>query len=95
VWRRPIVERRAGRARRLSESDRQLKSAAKQLAKQAGDLIDDRRSREAIRIQIYNAVAPLLLELRDRQEIATMRVRRAWIASVVVGGIAVLIGFLI
>jgi hypothetical protein len=95
LWRRPIVERRAGRARRLSESDRVLKAAAKQLAKQAGDLIDDRKSREAIRIQVYNALAPVLLELRDRQEDATMRVRRAWFASIAVGGIAVLVGYFI
>ena len=90
-----MVERRAGRVRRLSESDRQLKAAAKQLAKQAGDLIDDRRSREAIRIQIYNALAPVLLDLRDRHERAAERVRRAWIASLVVGGIAVAVGLLV
>jgi hypothetical protein len=95
VWRNPIVERAAERARRRSESERVLKAAAKQLAKQVGDLIDDRRSREACRIQVYNAVAPFLLELRDRHELAAKRVRHAWFASIAVGGIAVLVGYLL
>ena len=94
VWHNPFVERAADRARRLSESERVLKAAAKQLAKQAGDLIDDRRSREACRIQVYNAVAPFLLELRDRHELAAKRVRRVWLVSIAVAVIGVLIGAL-
>jgi len=95
VWHNPFLERAADRARRLSESERVLKAAAKQLAKQAGDLIDDRRSREACRIQVYNAVAPFLLELRDRHEAAQRKVRIAWIACATLAGIAVLVAFLV
>jgi hypothetical protein len=46
-------------------------------------------------VQVYNAIAPLLLELRDQQEAATTRVRRAWVASLVVGSVAVLVGYLV
>ena len=95
IWRRPIVERRAGRVRRLSDTEQMLKAAAKQVAKQAGDLIDDRRSREAARIQIYNALTPVLLELRDRHEAASLRMRRAWVASIAFSGVAVLVALLI
>ena len=62
------VELGSGRERRIAESERVLKAVAKQLARQAGDLVDDRRSREAIRISVYNALTPVLLEMRDRVE---------------------------
>lgn len=95
--RQPIVsvELGSGRERRIAESERVLKAVAKQLAKQAGDLVDDRRSREAIRISVYNTLAPVLLEMRDRLEGTMAVARRTMIVSVVVVAAAAGVVFLL
>jgi len=82
--RRPLValETGAGRERRIAESERLLKSVAKQLAQRAGDSADDRRSREVIRVRVYNTLAPILLEMRTAHEGTISLARRALFASV-------------
>jgi hypothetical protein len=80
------------RERRLAESERLLKSVAKQLAQRAGDSADDRRSREVIRVRVYNTLAPILLEMRDAHEGTVALARRALYASIalcVIGMLAV------
>ena len=66
--RNPLMSLEIGsnRQRRIAEAERLLKSVAKQLAQRAGDSADDRRSREVIRVRVYNTLAPILLELRTR-----------------------------
>jgi len=89
------VELGSVRERRIAESERLLKAVAKQLARQAGDLVDDRRSREAIRVSVYNALAPVLLEMRDRLEGTTTVARRSLVASVVAVAAAAAVSLLI
>jgi hypothetical protein len=91
--RQPIVAVPIGavRDRRIAESERALKAVAKQLARLAGDGVDDRRSREAIRIQVYNTLTPVLLEMRNSQE-GTMSLARR---TLVVSGVVCLIGALV
>jgi hypothetical protein len=85
------LETGAGRERRIAESERLLKSVAKQLAQRAGDSADDRRSREVIRVRVYNTLAPILLEMRTAHEGTMSLARRVLFASValclVVGGL--------
>jgi hypothetical protein len=88
------VELGSGRDRRIAENERLLKAVAKQLARQAGDLVDDRKSREAIRISVYNTLAPVLLEMRDRVERTMTVARRTMIASVVVVAAVAAVTFL-
>jgi hypothetical protein len=82
--RRPLMslETGAGRERRIAESDRLLKSVAKQLAQRAGDSADDRRSREVIRVRVYNTLAPILLEMRVAHEGTMSLARRVLFASI-------------
>jgi len=89
------VEMGSVRGRRIAESERVLKAVCKQLARQAGDAVDDRRSREAIRIQVYNTLTPVLLELRNSHEGVMALARRVLAASVVVGVIGAMVGLLI
>ena len=91
--RNPLValETGAGRERRIAESERLLKSVAKQLAQRAGDSADDRRSREVIRVRVYNTLAPILLEMRTAHEGTISLARRALFASV---ALCVLVGAL-
>ena len=89
------VELGSGRERRIAESERVLKAVAKQLARQAGDLVDDRRAREAIRISVYNTLTPVLLEMRDRVEGTMSVARRTLVASVVAVAAAAAVVFLI
>ena len=70
------------RERRVAESERLLKSVAKQLAQRACDSTDDRRSREVIRVRVYNTLAPILLEMRTAQEGTIAMARRALYASI-------------
>jgi len=70
------------RERRIAESERLLKSVAKQLAQRAGDSADDRRSREVIRVRVYNTLAPILLEMRTAHEGTVAMARRALFASI-------------
>ena len=97
VLRQPIVsvELGPGRERRIAESERVLKAVAKQLARQAGDAVDDRKSREAIRVSVYNALAPVLLEMHERLEGTMTTARRVMIASIVVGVTGAAVGLLI
>jgi hypothetical protein len=89
------VELGGGRERRIAESERVLKGIAKQLARQAGDLVDDRKSREAIRISVYNTLTPVLLEMRDRVEGTMSVARRTLVACVVAVAAAAAASFLI
>jgi hypothetical protein len=75
------LETGAGRERRIAESERLLKSVAKQLAQRAGDSADDRRSREVIRVRVYNTLAPILLEMRTAHEGTMALARRVVFAS--------------
>ncbi len=56
--RNPLMSLEIGpnRQRRIAEAERLLKSVAKQLAQRAGDSADDRRSREVIRVRVYNTL---------------------------------------
>ena len=78
------LETGASRERRIAESERLLKSVAKQLAQRAGDSADDRRSREVIRVRVYNTLAPILLEMRTAHEGTMSLARRTVFASVAV-----------
>jgi hypothetical protein len=84
--RNPLValETGAGRERRIAESERLLKAVAKQLAQRAGDSADDRRSREVIRVRVYNTLAPILLEMRTAHEGTMSLARRVLFGSVAV-----------
>jgi hypothetical protein len=89
------IETGSGRERRVAESERLLKSVAKQLAQRAGDAADDRRSREVIRVRVYNTLAPILLELRSAHEGTVSAARRALFVSVGICVIGAVIGLLI
>ncbi len=91
--RHPLITIEIGeqRQRRIAESERLLKSVAKQLAQRAGDSADDRRSREAIRVRVYNTLAPILLEMRTAHEGTMAAARRVLFASVAICTTAVLV----
>jgi len=44
-----------------------VKSLAKRIAVQAGDLVENRKNRAEVRAQIYQQMAPFLKELRTRE----------------------------
>ena len=92
--RNPLMSLEIGptRQRRIAEAERLLKSVAKQLAQRAGDSADDRRSREAIRIRVYNMLAPILLELRAAHDGTVSLARRVLFASIAIGVIGAVIG---
>ena len=89
------IETGTGRERRVAESERLLKSVAKQLAQRAGDAADDRRSREVIRVRVYNTLAPILLELRTAHDGTVSLARRTLFASIGIGLVGALMGLLI
>lgn len=95
--RNPLMSLEIGptRQRRIAEAERLLKSVAKQLAQRAGDSADDRRSREVIRIRVYNMLAPILLELRAAHDGTVSLARRTLFASIAIGVIGAVIGTLI
>ena len=82
--RNPLMSLEIGpnRQRRIAEAERLLKSVAKQLAQRAGDSADDRRSREVIRVRVYNTLAPILLELRTAHDGTVSLARRTLFASI-------------
>jgi hypothetical protein len=86
------IETGSGRDRRVAESERLLKSVAKQLAQRAGDAADDRRSREVIRVRVYNTLAPILLEMRTAQAGTVSLARRTLVASIGIAVVAVAVG---
>ena len=89
------IETGTDRERRVAESERLLKSVAKQLAQRAGDAADDRRSREVIRVRVYNTLAPILLELRTAHDGTVSLARRTLFASIGIGLVGALMGLLI
>lgn len=89
------IETGSGRERRVAESERLLKSVAKQLAQRVGDAADDRRSREVIRVRVYNALAPILLELRTAHDGTISLARRTLYASIAIGIIGALVGLVL
>jgi hypothetical protein len=84
--RNPLMSLEIGpnRQRRIAEAERLLKSVAKQLAQRAGDSADDRRSREVIRVRVYNTLAPILLELRTAHDGTVALARRTLFASIAI-----------
>jgi hypothetical protein len=92
--RNPLISLQIGssRQRRIAEAERLLKSVAKQLAQRAGDSADDRRSREVIRVRVYNTLAPILLELRTAHDGTVSLARRTLLVSIAIGVVGALIG---
>jgi len=95
--RNPLISLEIGsnRQRRIAEAERLLKSVAKQLAQRAGESADDRRSREVIRVRVYNTLAPILLELRSAHDGTVSRARRTLLVSIAIGMVGALIGVII
>jgi len=92
--RNPLISLQS-RQRRIAEAERLLKAGAKQLAQRAGESADDRRSREVIRVRVYNTLAPILLELRSAHDGTVSRARRTLLVSIAIGVVGGLIGVII
>ncbi len=93
----PLVsfQTRAACGRRVAESERLLKSVAKQLAQRAGEVAGDRRSRELIRVRVYTTLVPMLLELRAAHDATVSLARRAVFAGLGIGIALALIGLIV
>ena len=89
------IESGSGRQRRVAESERLLKSVAKQLAQRAGDAADDRRSREVIRVRVYNTLAPILLELRTAHDGTVSIARRTLFAGIAIALVGAVVSLLV
>ncbi len=72
-------------SRSKQQTDMAIKTLAKQISVQAGELVDDRKNRSAVRAQIYQQIAPFLKELSQREGHILDRSRRWFLSGTLTG----------